>query len=694
MFLDKKSFILHNNSVFEKKYSLFYIILILLTFPALPAISQDRDFMDISRGQDELKWGIKSFYSGYYNKAVFSFEKSISYNPEDYLAREWLGRAYYMSGLDETAVKLWKSLLEDGGGSVNLRNKLEIIESRRQLPDNEEYDKKWVLETEIAGRTEEGYYLFKRPSSLITSAAGEIVVSSFATNELAVFNTNGRLIKKIKGGFGVLNHPFDVVELSDNSYIVSEYAGNQLSKININGSIEKQFASRGTGDGQLLGPQYLADDKTGYIYVTDWGNRRVCKYDYDGNYILSFGSKTGKYPGLTSPTGLAAVGGNIYVADAERNCLDVFDRSGNYLKSTGKGLFHKPEGISVIDEKNLLIADTDRIIRFNTEFEFVDEIYKGRPGERLTSAKFDVNNDIIVTDFDNSRIMFLTDMASVYGGLFVRIDRVIEADFPSVRVLVSVEDRNGNPVVGLEKGNFRISEDGLCPDEMNLLYQGDRSEIADVSLVFEKSVYMNSQRDSLRKAAEEFYSSLGEKDLVRLVESGEEASILADTHASEETIINGILGSSSYSTECAPGAGIRLGGSELLKSADKKAVVYISSGSNVRFNFDKYRLVDTMQFLKNNKIGFYYIYLNPEGKNDELEFLCRETGGKSYYLYRPEGIARIVRDIKERQNGYYLLDYISKSFSEFGRKYIPLRIEAVYHKKSGRDELGYFAVPK
>ncbi len=669
----------------------FYIYLCLFFFIILSPDICAQDFMDISKGMDEFKWGIKSFYSGYYNKAIFSFEKSISYNPSDLLAREWLGRAYYMSGLDDTALKLWKSLLDEGKGSVNLRNKYEIISSRRQLYGDEKDNRKWVLETEIPGETGEGFYMFKRPSSVIVSDSGDLVVASFATNELTVINPNGRMLKKIKGGFSVLNHPFDLLMLSDGSFIVSEYEGNQITKIKPNGSIEKQFSSRGTGEGQLLGPQYLADDKSGYIYVTDLGNRRVCKYDYEGNYILSFGRKSGIYPGLLSPTGIAAAGELIYVADSERNCLDVFDRSGNYLESTAKGIFHKPEGISVIDEKNLMIADTDRIIKFNIVNEYFTEIYKAASGERITSAVFDINNDIVATDFDKNRIIFITDMASVYGGLFVRIDRVSETDFPEVKLLVTVEDRAGNPVTGLEKGNFRVSEDGLYPDKIDLLFQGDRSEKADTALVFENSVYMNSLKDSLRKAVEDYYSSLENGDTVRLVESGEKASIIADRDASEETVIKGIINSSSYSSECSPGEGIRLGGSELLSSADKKAVVYIYSGSPVRFSFDRYRLVDTMQFLKNNKIGFYYIYLDPDGRNEELEYLCRETGGKSYYLYRPEGIKNIVMDIKKQRNGYYMLRYSSKQFSEYGRKYIPLRVEAVYHKKSGRDELGYFA---
>ncbi len=87
---------------------------------------------------------------------------------------------------------------------------------------------------------------------------------------------------------------------------------------------------------------------------------------------------------------------------------------------------------------------------------------------------------------------------------------------------------------------------------------------------------MNSMKDSLRKAVEDFYKSLGSKDKVRLIESGEEASVVAGPDASESVVINGIINSSSYSSECSPGAGIRLGAADLLRSSDKKAVVYIS----------------------------------------------------------------------------------------------------------------------
>ena len=43
-----------------------------------------------------------------------------------------------------------------------------------------------------------------------------------------------------------------------------------------------------TEPGMFLYPQHLAIDLENNVYVTDLGNSRVQKFDYQGNYILSF----------------------------------------------------------------------------------------------------------------------------------------------------------------------------------------------------------------------------------------------------------------------------------------------------------------------------------------------------------------------------------------------------------------------
>jgi NHL repeat-containing protein len=50
------------------------------------------------------------------------------------------------------------------------------------------------------------------------------------------------------------------------------------------------FGSPGSGNGQLKDPEGIAlDESTGDVYVADTGNRRVSKFDADGDFLLSWG---------------------------------------------------------------------------------------------------------------------------------------------------------------------------------------------------------------------------------------------------------------------------------------------------------------------------------------------------------------------------------------------------------------------
>ncbi len=379
------------------------------------------------------------------------------------------------------------------------------------------------------------------------------------------------------------------------------------------------------------------------------------------------------------------------MADEERRCIDVFDRSGNFIRTIASGMLHGPEGIVRYGEKSLLVADTDRVLILDTEYNHIDVIFESEKKGRIAFARFNANSDLLVSDFNNNSVMFLSDIESVYEGLFVRIDSISEESFPVVRLLASVQRRDGTPVIGLEKGNFRISEEGRFPDDYSLLFSGNSSSTADVSIVFEESFYMTEKKDVLRRAVNDLYNSFSSSDRIRLVSAGSEASLLAEPDTPREEVVKSILQSSSYSREFAPGAGIRLGGSQIVSSIDKKAVIFLFSGSHSMFRYDRYRLVDVMQFLRNNNIRFYYVYFEQGGTSEELDYLCAETGGESFFIFEPGGIRHISETIKNSPSSYYLLEYRSKSFEEFGRKYIPVRLETVYNKKSGRDELGYFA---
>ena len=54
--------------------------------------------MDAVNAEEEFRWGVKAYNNGFFNKAILSFEKSLSFKPANPKTKEWLGKAYYRSG--------------------------------------------------------------------------------------------------------------------------------------------------------------------------------------------------------------------------------------------------------------------------------------------------------------------------------------------------------------------------------------------------------------------------------------------------------------------------------------------------------------------------------------------------------------------------------------------------------------------
>jgi hypothetical protein len=49
-----------------------------------------------------------------------------------------------------------------------------------------------------------------------------------------------------------------------------------------------KWGSTGSGDGQFVNPALgVASDSSNNIYLADWGNNRIQKFDSNGNFIMN-----------------------------------------------------------------------------------------------------------------------------------------------------------------------------------------------------------------------------------------------------------------------------------------------------------------------------------------------------------------------------------------------------------------------
>lgn len=647
--------------------------------------------MDAVRAREELRWGVKAYHSGLYNDAIRAFERAAGFNSDDMLIQEWLGYGYYRAGFEETALGIWKRIVDRGEATSLLLNIIDTVEARRGLERELSVPERYVAIHEIYGRTE-NFSLFERPASAFSTGDGYFYLTSFVGNQVLKFSVNGAIRQKLLGGLQGLDHPFDVLQTADGYIFVSEFTGNQIFRSDLDGLQIQRFGGKGIGEGMLMGPQYLADNGKGYIYVTESGNRRVSKFDYDGNFILSFGSKTDAFRGFQSPTGVLVYRKHVYVCDDRLKFIAVFDESGNFIKILAEGSLEKPEGLSLFEEGVILIADTRRLLTLDVDSETV-RVLTELEGDsiRLTKAIRDANGGIVAVDNTKETVTLLTSISAMYTGFFVEIERVISDNYPNVILEVSVEDRLGDPFVGLDSSNFIISENyGVI--RSTELFSPEEAQYPAVAVLVDRSADMELYADAVRYAATEVFDSMSPSGRLSLVSAGEVPVREVENRGSRLAFIDNAVNAGVYTDSWRFDLGLRFAASDLSAWPGPRAVVFITRGDTREQAFEDYKLDVLVRYLRNNSIAFYCVYVVQDPSYpDELEYLSRETDGSSLYAYRPEGVAPIISAIADTATGRYFFRFSSTSETDFGKAYLPVAAEVFLYERSGRGEMGYYA---
>jgi len=645
--------------------------------------------MKAVEAEENLRWGVIAFNNGFYNKAVQSLEKALALKPENPLTLMWLGRSYYMSGLEDAALAEWDKIISNGQAGASLINLSEMVKYRQLLSIQPEIEEKWVVHMEL-DNVVGGFKLFDRPTAAVPTrdGSGGMFVVSFATNQVLRYDANGALKETFDGGFEGYDHPFDIYPLRDGRFLLSEFTGNSVSLCDSSGMRDLKIGEKGIGEGQLLGPQFLASDEKMYFYVTDSGNRKIVKYDFEGNYVLEIGRPEGDFPGFQWLTGIVLDKDRIYATDTVAKALYVFDDSGNYLDTLVQGTLERPEGLSLYGD-NLLIADGAYIRRYDRSQDHLSFLVD-RTGNSLRSmdGEIDENGNLLVADYDRNNVAVLTELSSVYGGLFVRINRINADSFPEVTVDFSVERRDGRAIVGLDKENFILTEKSRPVDGYSLDFKGFRGTDSYMTILIDGSEMMAPHKDSVTELLKKVYSSdtQSRKSLISIGETPYIISTFDDGNISsaiEEA-------TSQWSTAWNADTGIRLAASQMIPGRDRRSVLFVTQGDIPSNAFDRYDVVDLAAYYKNNNIVFNTVYTVPGRGNRELDYLAEATGGQSVYMYRPEGISPLLEDMKYTPSAIYTASYTSHSNPDFGRAYIPLELEVLYVNKSGRDESGYY----
>lgn len=155
---------------------------------------------------------------------------------------------------------------------------------------------------------------------------------------------------------------------------------------------ERSFGQFGTEPGEFRTPTGVALSPDGFLYVTDYKNNSVMKFDEDGRFVGQIAP--GDLP-FDAPVGIAFDSKkNIYVVE-EKGCrVRKFDLKGSLLATYGgqgleTGKFRGPRGIAVGPRDEIYVADYDnhRIQEFNSNFAWVRNIRFKNVGRAMPAPR-------------------------------------------------------------------------------------------------------------------------------------------------------------------------------------------------------------------------------------------------------------------------------------------------------------------
>lgn len=142
-------------------------------------------------------------------------------------------------------------------------------------------------------------------------------------------------------------------------------------------------------------PWSLAEDDDGNVYVVDFGNRRVQKFDRLGHVVGSFWNSAADALECTSPTEVAARGDEVFVLAPASKKIYVLNTDGQLLRTIESDALQSAMGLAV-DGDALYVGDNNqrRIIKFTLAGIFIGEA-RGFHGP-VAALAFDHEGQLLV----------------------------------------------------------------------------------------------------------------------------------------------------------------------------------------------------------------------------------------------------------------------------------------------------------
>ncbi|MBN2055559.1 hypothetical protein JW905_11585, partial [bacterium] len=327
--------------------------------------------------------------------------------------------------------------------------------------------KYWPFQDETGGIIED--------VSLALDERGNVLVTTPGRGGFLVFSPDGVDITKSLAmdtdGFaapaGIAAH--------ERTIYVSDAMGNRIQRFVLQPPPSIYKGGDGTRPGQFKVPRDIDIDSEGNIYVVDFQNYRIQKFDSRGELVLLWGEQGNELKQFKDPCGIAVYDGKVYVADTWNNRIQVFHANGDWLSSFdgGAGGFFAPRGITIDDSGRVYVCDTGngRIQIFNSEGLFIRAIASKGSGDNQLHEPCGITLDaarrIYVADSGNHRVQIFG-----FDGGLIRSIPIPELEGPVQEPYIEFDREDGfyltipnsNKVLHYSSDGTRLGEADKTPE--------------------------------------------------------------------------------------------------------------------------------------------------------------------------------------------------------------------------------------
>lgn len=268
------------------------------------------------------------------------------------------------------------------------------------------------------------------------STSIDISSSDSSNNNFNAFEIYSYYIKWGSPGSsnGQFNQPYGVAIDSVGNVYVADFANWRIQKFDSSGQfIATWGGTYGSGDGQFHATYSIAVDDMDNVYVYDT-NPRIQKFKSDGTFITkwgSYGTGDGQFSARAVTIAYSKFNGYLYITDYDNHRVQVFTKDGGYVSQwgtlgTSDGQFQYPQGIAIDSSGNVYVGDlgNNRVQKFSSTGTFISKW--GSLGNEDGQFNFpceiaiDASDMVYVVDYSLNRVQKFTSSGSFvtkWGGI-------------------------------------------------------------------------------------------------------------------------------------------------------------------------------------------------------------------------------------------------------------------------------------